>query len=118
MPSASTDPLEIKCDKTTPNVLVVQAGDTFVFNYHRHYSVGVDFHFEIDDPTLVQLTGSTHEYVHPDRLKPGWTGGDREKCQWIFQATLPGVTTLTIQELFRGEIQNTCVFEVIILGES
>jgi len=94
--------------------VTLRAGDLVFFEYHRHYSVGIDCEFEIGDSLLLELLRSEHEYVHPERLKPGWTGGDNERCRWVFKTLHKGKTTLTIRKMFRGATDATYVYEINI----
>ncbi|MHA2407676.1 MAG: hypothetical protein ACXACA_04845 [Candidatus Ranarchaeia archaeon] len=103
---------ELECNKEESKTLLLQVGEQISFSYHRHYSVGIDFEFTISDSTVIALVADKHEYLHPERLKPGWTGGDKERCLWVFRAQNPGNTTLTIRKVFRGDVEHTCEFQV------
>jgi hypothetical protein len=46
--------------------------------------------------------------------KPGWTGGDAERGMWFFKAVKVGKTTLTIEELFRFEVESRCTINIIV----
>ena len=116
MQEPKENPIEIQCGKEDTTELELKLGDQFSFKYHRHFSVGIDFEFEVEDTHLVEQVVSEHEYLHPEKLKPGWTGGDKERCRWVFQTIKHGCTTLTIRKMFRGNVEHTCVFQIAIEG--
>ncbi|MHA2059604.1 MAG: hypothetical protein ACW976_02340 [Candidatus Ranarchaeia archaeon] len=112
------EPQELHCDMEGSQSLILPVGDQFSFSYHRHHSVGVDYEFTISDTTVIELIAHDHEYLHPERMKPGWTGGDKERCRWVFQAMNLGEATLTIRKVFRGEVEHTCVFRTSTISDT
>jgi len=94
--------------------LTVEAGSTFFFNFHRHGSVGEDARFEIVDRDIIEHVRTETHYKYPERMKPGWTGGDAEAGKWFFKALKPGETKLIVQELFRFEVEETHVVDVTV----
>ena len=106
---------QIECQKAICEV-TVQVGERFFYQFHRHGSVGEDAEFEIDDDTVIYLEDTESEYVNPENMKkPGWTGGDAEKGRWIFRALRPGKATLTIRILFRFEVEEERLIDVIVV---
>jgi hypothetical protein len=106
---------QIECLKAICEV-TVQVGERFFYQFHRHGSVGEDAEFEIDDDTVIYLEDTESEYVNPENMKkPGWTGGDAEKGRWIFRALRPGKATLTIRILFRFEVEEERLIDVIVV---
>ncbi|NWF95050.1 MAG: hypothetical protein HXY34_02810 [Candidatus Thorarchaeota archaeon] len=81
-------------------------GEEFYYQFHRHGSVGEETEFSIDRTDIVRHEKTSLEYVHPDRVRPGWTGGDMERGEWFFKAIKAGTARLTIRELFRGRLEN------------
>jgi hypothetical protein len=105
-------PRKIKCIKEEVQSILLEIGEKIEFQYHRHHSVGIDFEFSIEDSDVIELVASENEYLHPEKLKPGWTGGDKERCSWVFQAKNLGETNLGIHKVFRGDVEHTCLFKV------
>jgi hypothetical protein len=91
-----------------------QVGESFYYQFRRHGSVGIDAEFEIADTTVVEHVRTKTEYLHPERMKPGWTGGDSERGQWFFRAAGSGQTTILIREMFRGKMQGECSITVVV----
>ena len=86
--------IDVEWKAENPSVQI-SVGDTFRCRFHRHGSVGEDAEFEIDDTSIISHADTTSEYTHPEHMKkPGWTGGDAERCYWYFKAIAPGETTL------------------------
>lgn len=92
----------------------LSVGDEFYVQFHRHGSVGEDAEFEIADEKVVTHTHTEAEYLHPERMKPGWTGGDAERGRWFFKANNPGETSLTIRILFRFRVESTCTITLVV----
>lgn len=103
--------MECKKDGET---LWLSVGDEFYVQFHRHGSVGEDAEFEIADDRIVTHIRTEAEYLHPERMKPGWTGGDAERGRWFFRAETPGETTFTIRILFRFSVESSCTMTLVV----
>jgi hypothetical protein len=90
-------------------------GDIFYYQFHRHGSVGEDAEFEINDDKIIEHVETKTEYLHPERLKPGWTGGDAERGHWFFKAIRKGKVILVIRELFRFEVESECTISINVV---
>jgi hypothetical protein len=101
------EPRRIGCTEGSEPVNL-SLGEEFYVQFHRHGSVGEDAEFEIEDESVVTYLVTETEYLHPERLKPGWTGGDAERGRWFFRACGRGETALVIRTLFRFEVESTC----------
>jgi hypothetical protein len=95
--------IDWKVESTT---VELNEGNRFSFKFHRHGSVGEDAEFEIDDTAIITHEKTETEYLHPERMKPGWTGGDAERGQWFFRALKSGVTSITVSVLFRFDVES------------
>lgn len=106
--------VNVEC-KGEDTVLKLSVGDEFYYQFRRHGSVGEDAEFEIGDNSIVVHTDTETEYLHPEHMKkPGWTGGDAEKGKWVFKALKPGGTTLTVNIMFRYEVESSCTISIIV----
>ncbi len=92
-------------DITTESAVSVRPGTCLVYRFHQHSSVGFEAEYQIADPEIVRFKEREIRYHHPEKLKPGWTGGDSAEGQFIFEALKPGKTVLRFQHLFRGELE-------------
>ncbi|MBD3406261.1 MAG: hypothetical protein GF411_09145, partial [Candidatus Lokiarchaeota archaeon] len=92
-------PIEI--DWRNESHIQVQIGEQFRFRFHRHGSVGEDAEVEISDSDVITHEQTETKYLHPEKMKPGWTGGDAERGFWTFKALKPGTATITVRILFR-----------------
>jgi hypothetical protein len=108
------EPRRIACAVGGSHV-TVEVGEQFYCEFTRHGSVGEDAEFEIDDTTVFIHEKTDTEYLHPERMKPGWTGGDAEKGRWFFKALRPGKATLTVHTVFRFEVQDVCRIEITVV---
>ncbi len=91
-----------------------KAGDLFYFEFHRHESVGKEVEFEIGDDRVISQVDTYEKYVHPENMKPGWTGGDLQKCQWLFRAEKSGTTSMLIRYVFRGHLESECRIDITV----
>ncbi len=107
------EPFRIECKETGP--IEVKVDDVFYYGFHRHGSVGEDAEFEIGDKTIISHESTEAEYLHPERMKPGWTGGDAERCKWLFKALKPGTTTIIVRVLFRFEVESECTMQIKVV---
>ncbi|TFG34103.1 hypothetical protein EU527_04865 [Candidatus Thorarchaeota archaeon] len=89
--------------------------EEFYYQFHRHGSVGEDAEYIIGDESIISYLRTEAEYLHPEHMKkPGWTGGDAERVKWFFKALKKGTTTLTINILFRFDVESSCVLTIIV----
>ncbi|TFF83796.1 hypothetical protein EU524_01865 [Candidatus Thorarchaeota archaeon] len=107
------EPRLIEC-KEDGHTMWLSVGDEFYVQFHRHGSVGEDAEFEISDEGVVTHIRTEAEYLHPERMKPGWTGGDAERGRWFFRAEKPGETKFTIRILFRFNVESTCTMTLVV----
>ncbi|RDE17958.1 MAG: hypothetical protein C4K49_00265 [Candidatus Thorarchaeota archaeon] len=92
----------------------LRAGDLFYYEFYRHESVGKEVEFQIGDDGLISQVDTYKEYVHPERMKPGWTGGDLQKGQWFFRADKSGTSSIIIRNMFRGRLESECRIEIVV----
>jgi hypothetical protein len=105
------EPSRIDCDGT---VYSFKVGDEFYYQFHRHGSVGEDVEFHINDDQIIEHIKTETRYLHPEKMKPGWTGGDAERGHWFFKAVRKGTTILLIRALFRFDVESECAIEIIV----
>jgi hypothetical protein len=99
--------VEVKCKgKETSITLLVNR--EFWVGFSRHGSVGEDAEYEITDSSVISHERTETEYLHPERMKEGWTGGDAERGRWFFRVNAPGTTSLIIRTLFRFDVESEC----------
>ncbi len=114
MKPKNKEPRRIECAVGGASV-IVQVGEQVYYEFRRHGSVGEDAEFEIDDPTVIVHERTDTEYLHPERMKPGWTGGDAERGRWFFKALRPGKAKLTVRTMFRFEVEDVCRIEITVV---
>jgi hypothetical protein len=107
----SEDTSRIECEET---VYSFSVGDEFYYQFHRHESVGEDAEFEIADSQVIEHIRTETRYLHPEKMKPGWTGGDAEQGQWFFKAVGKGKTALHIRVMFRFEVESECSITIVV----
>jgi hypothetical protein len=108
---ATDDLQKIECGEKS---YTFEMGDIFYYQFHRHGSVGEDADFQISDSQIVEHIETKTEYLHPEKMKPGWTGGDGERGQWFFKAIHEGKAILLIRVLFRFEVESECAIEITV----
>jgi hypothetical protein len=103
--------VEVTCSGDMAEI-TVSVGQLFCHWWTRHGSVGVDKEFTIIDEAIVAIEDSDCEYLYPERMKPGWTGGDKERCKWVFKALKKGTTEIVFRDIFRFEVEDECTLKV------
>ncbi|MCF2135907.1 MAG: protease inhibitor I42 family protein [Candidatus Thorarchaeota archaeon] len=106
------EPVRIQCGN---DEYQFQVGDRFYLQYHRHGSVGEDAEIIVENDGIISVEKKESEYLHPERMKPGMTGGDAEHVRWFFRAASPGTTKIIVRKLFRFEIEDECSMKIVIV---
>jgi hypothetical protein len=105
----------VNLNETDPaKPVTVKTGTKLIYSYRLHESVGFGADYQIANPAVLVFLKEDLKYLHPERMKPGWTGGDEAQAVFIFQAKTAGETTLTIRKLFRGKVEETIVYKVVV----
>jgi predicted secreted protein len=94
--------------------LQIKPGTKLIFTYRLHVSVGFGADYQIANPAVLVLLKEDAKYLHPERMKPGWTGGDEAQAVFIFQAKATGETALTIRKLFRGKVEEVIKYKIVV----
>lgn len=111
MKSPHEDLVRIECNESK---YTFKVGERFYYQFHRHGSVGENAEFQISNEQIIEHIDTKTEYLHPEKMKPGWTGGDAERGVWVFKAVRKGQTTLLIRILFRFEVESECAIEIAV----
>jgi hypothetical protein len=77
-------------------------------------SVGIDCEYEISDEQILSFMKSEVKYRFPERMKPGWTGGDAAQKGLFFKAKQPGSVILKIHRMFRGHKEEMRSIRIIV----
>ncbi len=116
MASAKSDSL---CVQDTISLIpfksqeTVMLGDVITYTGHVHGSVGEQVTIEIMEDSVLRFIDTEIDYEQDQ--SQGLSGGDGAWKSFIYQATKVGETTITIQEVFRGEVmqEHTITINVI-----
>lgn len=95
-------------------VLRVRPGTLLQYSYHLHESLGYTAEYRISKSKvrIIRLKASRTSYRRPWRMLPGMTGGDEARGTFVFRAEVPGTVVLTIDELFRGDVESTVRYKI------
>lgn len=105
----------INLNKVSDTKLTIQKGTKLSYSYLKHSSVGNEADFKIENEAVLVFRGSEIRYHNPERMKdPQITGADAATGKFVFEAIKAGKTRLTLQELFRFEVEEEHIFELII----
>jgi hypothetical protein len=91
----------------------IRLGQILVYTASVHGSVGKAIDVSHDDTGALELIDTKFKFKKEQ--VEGMTGGDAATNSFIFEGIKVGKTTITIQEIFRGEVKNefTIVVHVI-----
>ncbi len=95
----------------------VRVGGVLQWTCPHHESVGIGSEVVIADPAVLALGSPELRYSHPDRLRPGITGGDAAVLTYTAEALAPGATELRVRSLFRGELDGERAIRVVVENE-
>ncbi len=109
------DDLIINLNKCKATSLKIGIGTILKYAYPQHTSVGYEGDFKIENQAILSLESNSINYHHPKRMeKPNITGADGATGQFRFKAIKIGQTKLTLQHLFRFEIEKELIFDITI----
>lgn len=89
----------------------VKVGQVMYFGYEYWPSVGNDADYEIDDEDIV---GILEEDTYTPSMPEGFTGGDSGFGTFYFIAKKAGKTSITVRNLFRGDVEEEREIEVVV----
>jgi len=101
-------------DITEMDSVTLKVGDKVSYHFKKHESVGFNAEYSISDETILQFVESQTAYAQLEKLVIGMTGADRAKGTFVFQALQAGQATLTVQHLYRGELESEKQIEIKI----
>ncbi|GAB5416400.1 MAG: hypothetical protein Crog4KO_10140 [Crocinitomicaceae bacterium] len=95
----------------------VYLGDVVTYTGHVHGSVGEQVSAQILEDGVLRFIDTEIDYEQDQ--SQGLSGGDGAWKSFVYHATKVGETTITIQEIFRGEImqERTITINVIARRE-
>ncbi len=96
------------------NIIEVGKDEIFYYDADVHTSVGIEVEYGIGDTEVVQFDHSEIIYENKEDMEEGMTGADAATKTLVFKAKKSGETTITISELFRGEIKQTYIFKITV----
>ena len=105
-------------DITDMTSVTLKVGERVSYRFKKHVSVGFNAEYRISDQNRLQFVGAQTEYLQPENMGEGMTGGDRAKGVFMFQALQAGEVTLTIQHLFRGELESEKAIKLKITNKA
>lgn len=109
------------CVRDTVNLVpfkkkeVVKYGDIITYTGHIHGSVGEQFTVDFEENGVLRFVDVEIDYEQDQ--SQGLSGGDGAWKTFIFQATNIGESTITIQEVFRGEVMSERSITVVVVKE-
>jgi hypothetical protein len=90
----------------------VKVGQIVSYSFREHASVGISAEYDLSDASVIKYKERIKVYKNPQR--EGITGGDDSRVSFVFEAIEKGSSDLTINEMFRGKIQNEFKFTIIV----
>lgn len=80
-----------------------------------HASVGKWATAASSDEAIVRIVDTQTRYLRPERMKPGFTGGDAAQHTFVFEGIAPGTATVTVTKLFRDKVEETVKIKVTVV---
>lgn len=108
-------------DKDTIGLIPFKGHETVILGQYVDYtgnvhgSVGIEAEVHYLNDGILKFIGSEVTYKNHESPMPA--GGDSGYRSFLFQATEIGETTITIQEIFRGEIRKEFTIVITVVAE-
>ena len=99
-------------DITELNSVQLKVGEKVSYRYKKHSSVGFDAEYAISDQTILKLVAEKTEFDKPS--KKGMSGGDSATGYFIFHALKEGEVTVTVKQLYRGELEAEQIIKMVV----
>jgi hypothetical protein len=105
--------LEVVLSPLEPQVGVA-VGTTLHYTFKSHGSVGYGANQRSSDETVVRYVRTDTAYEQSEADRAGKTGADAATGTFVFEAVAPGIATLTIEEVFRGTVEQSTTFTITV----
>ena len=92
----------------------LKVNEQALYNFTLHESVGFTAEYFIIDESILKCIDTKIKYHHPERMKPGMTGGDSATGSFIFKALKQGGTELIIKHLYRGDLEKEVIIKLTV----
>ena len=90
----------------------LKVGEKAYFQIDVHASVGIGAQYENTNESVLKLFSD--EYNFKQKQEPGMAGGDAATQVFTFEAIKIGETKLTFKKNFRGKIEETTEFNIMV----
>jgi hypothetical protein len=94
------------------SALTIKAGEIVCYAGEVHGSVGSGLSYSIEDESIVKLSYEKMQYHNKDHDK--MPGADKATKTYAFKGVKSGKTKVTVNEVFRGKVENTYSFEITV----
>jgi hypothetical protein len=108
--SIDIDTSKLNQDSTTD--YQVKVGEKISFKTSVHGSVGMAAEYKIVDEKILKLEEAKIIYDNPNFEG---TGGDGGKKKFTFKGLSKGKTKVTIQKIYRGDLEKEIVLEIEVI---
>ena len=98
------------------SVDTVTVGTTLKYTGNVHHSVGETVEVASQNDSIVAYVDTDFKY-NKKYIGRRPSGGDAATRTFYFEAMAPGETTITIEEIFRGELENEYVITIVVVEE-
>lgn len=92
----------------------VAVGTTLLYSFRSHASVGLGGQQSVADEAVVKYVRTDYEYEQSEAERMGKTGADAATGTFVFEAVGVGTTTVTVEELMRGNIEQSATFTITV----
>jgi hypothetical protein len=92
----------------------VAVGTTLQYSFKSHASVGFGANQTSSDEAVVRYVRTDTAYKQSEAERAGKPGSDAATGTFVFQAVAPGTATLTVDEVFRGTVEQSTTFTIVV----
>lgn len=110
---ATTDAKVVELSPLEPQVRVA-TGATLQYAFKSHASVGYGANQTCSDEAVVRYVRTDMAYQQPETEQGRPPGGDAATGTFVFEAVAPGTATVTVEEVFRGTVERSTTFTIVV----
>jgi hypothetical protein len=92
----------------------VTVGSSLTYSFNSHSSVGYGAEQTCSDESIVRYVRTDTVYEQSEAERAGKTGADAATGTFVFEAVAPGTATVTVDELFRGSVEQSTTFTIVV----
>jgi hypothetical protein len=115
-PDPAADANAVKLSPLQKEV-TVPVGAKLTYSFNSHASVGFGATQNVADPAVVKYVRTDKDYDQSAEERANKDGADGGTGTFVFEAIAPGTAKVTVEELFRGDVESSTTFTITVTAK-